>query len=341
MQERRMTVRAAFQTRAQYCAAEDLLPCDGRLINISERGAGLQAREARKTGEQVTVSFSLPGSADAMTTTGLVRWSSPASKSKWHTAGLEWLPLEEGSRNRLHGFLRGQPPGTMLTAAPTTAAAAGKKIYYSWVAMAALFIVFASVMSWHLNSIQQRTEKLEWGLQQRSAVIGVLKDREQRMAKRETWLRQELVTAKQQLAIAGGEMTRLNEQARSVSADAQRLRQEVDYFQQSYTKAQQERSGLIQEVMGLEQERLKLVGKLSSLPELQRAIREAIELRKQEKRSDGVSWIRLPMAPGTIADKEISPEDNQGFIIRDGRLFGRRGSGMSIKVLEPEAIAAP
>jgi len=337
MQERRTTVRVGYQARAQYCAAEDLLPRDGRLVNLSERGAGMLVREARKLGEQVTISFSLPQSADALTATGLVRWAAASGKGKWHAAGLEWLPLEEASRNRLHAFLYAQP-ASVTTPTPPTPGSSGKKINFSWLPWAAAIILLAAVMFAWVQFSERRAAKLEMGLAQRNTVINVLKDREQRLAQRESWLRQELVTAKTHLATASGEIARLDEQANTLGADAQRLRQEVDLFQQSYDTAQKEHADLIQQVLNLEQERLRLVGKLSSLPELQIAIRESIEARRQEQRAEWVSHFRFS-APSN-RDTQIRPEDNQGFIVRNGQPTQRRGSSMSIRVLEPEAGAA-
>ena len=231
MQERRTTVRVSYPCRAQYCAAEDLLPRDGRLINVSERGAGLLAREARKAGEQVTVSFSLPGATDSLTATGVVRWSAPSAKGKWHALGMEWLPLEEGTRNRLHEFLYPQPvpPGAPVLPAGYKD---GQRKNISWWLWAVVLVALAIIAAVWVRSFQQEKQRLEHGLQQRNTVITVLQEREQRMAQREAWLRQELVTAKTHLAIASGEMTQLDMQAQSLSADAHRLRQEVDLFQQ-------------------------------------------------------------------------------------------------------------
>lgn len=340
MQERRTTVRVPYQCRTQYCAAEDLLPRDGRLINVSERGAALLVRESRKAGEQVTASFSLPGSSDTLTATGIVRWSSAAGKGRWHTLGMEWLPLEEASRNRLHAFLQAQPAAAAVAPAAPAAASSVTKTRFAWLPWACWAAVILAggfaLMSW-VQSLKQRAEKLESGLAQRNTVITVLQAREQRMAQREKWLRQELVTAKTHLASASGEMAQLDAQVQSLGGDAQRLRQEVDLFQLSYNKVQQERAELIQEVLNLEQERLKLVGKLSSLPELQRAIRETIEAKRQARRAEWASFFASGRSPRVMTDADISPNDNQGFVVRNGVPTLRRGSSMSIRVLEPQA----
>lgn len=335
MQERRTTVRTRCNYRAQYCAADDLLPRDGQLINISERGAGLLVREPRRAGEQITASFSLPGDNEPLTATGVIRWSLPPVKGRWYPLGLEWLPLEEAARSRLHGFLS-QPKAEPQRVLPS---GAGKPMP-SWVlgTLWVVAVVLVGVVAWLWVGMLSRQADLEQDVAQRNVAISALKHREQRLAAREAWLAQELVNAKMNLATAAGELSRLDGQAQDLTTDAQRLNQEVGLFEQSYAKVQQERTGLIQQVMNLEQERLKLVGKLSSLPDLHMAIRNAIEARKAESAADsgGFAWsIRRS------ADSAIEEDDNRGFIVRNGQstLSRRNGATMWIKVHEPEASA--
>lgn len=338
MQERRTTVRTPCSLRAQYCAAEDLLPRDGRMVDLSERGAGLWVREAHRAGEPITASFSLPGSSETLTATGVIRWSLPA-KGRWYPLGIEWLPMEESTRNRLHTFLVKSPA---KEAAPSAAESPQMRAPVSWFLLGLWVVAVAlvGVVIWLWASALQREAGLRNSLSQRNSVISALKQREQRLAAREAWLQQELVTAKVHLATAADEMTRLDGQTQELAADAHRLSREVGLFEQSYATVQQERAGLIQEVMNLEQERLKLIGKLSSLPDLHVAIREAIESRKTEKTEKGAG---LFSKPSRDADITIDEYDNQGFIIRDGRsTFTRRnaGSPMWIRVHEPEASSS-
>lgn len=339
MQERRTTVRVAYPCRAQYCAADDLLPRDGRILNLSERGAGMLVRESRREGEQVTTSFSLPGTSETLTATGVVRWSSPTLKGRWHAMGLEWLPLEEATRNRLHTFLYTQPIPSTRGRPDRAADQAPSSQWMVWGAWG-IAILLVGAVAWLWAQTLQREQEARWlrkGVEQRSMAIAVLKQREQRLVEHGAWLQQELGTAQHRLASATGEMVQLDQQAQSLAGDAQRLRQEVELFQQSYDKAQQERGQLIQEVIGLEQERLKLLGRLSSLPELHLAIRNAIEARKAAQAH--ARWAAFQTLRG--ADTEIAPEDNQGFVIRDGRsTLSRRGTVMMIRVHDPQAAPA-
>src|SRR3989338_9581565 len=107
MEERRSTVRVGHSCRAQCCPADDLLPQEGRVLNLSERGVGLLTREPRRVGERMAVNIPLPGEEGLVTASGIVQWSgSPIQRGRWHPTGLEWLPLEETAFHRLESFLR-------------------------------------------------------------------------------------------------------------------------------------------------------------------------------------------------------------------------------------------
>ena len=89
MQERRTTVRVDHPSRTQYCAADDPLPKDGSLANVSERGAKALLRERRKLGDRVTINFPLHASHETVTATGMVRWSGDLSHAgRWYPVGL-------------------------------------------------------------------------------------------------------------------------------------------------------------------------------------------------------------------------------------------------------------
>ena len=107
MQERRTTVRCECLERARYRSDNDPTLREGRLTTVTERGLGLLAHEPHRVGEQLTLSFMLPGEDETVTTTGVVRWVSQTTDQKrWYLLGLEWLALEETTRFRLDTFLR-------------------------------------------------------------------------------------------------------------------------------------------------------------------------------------------------------------------------------------------
>ena len=74
MQERRTSIRMAHAVAAQYCPSDDLLPRDGKLLDVSERGSRLKAREPRQVGDRITVTFPLEQEQEPLTVTGEVRW---------------------------------------------------------------------------------------------------------------------------------------------------------------------------------------------------------------------------------------------------------------------------
>ncbi len=335
MQERRTTIRINRTCRAQYCAAEDLLPRDGRLANVSERGANVWVRERHKEGEQVTVSFSLPGAGDSVTATGSVRWSASSREGRWYPLGLEWLPLEETTRDRLQAFLRTPPQAAPARVAVGTRAIPRERSPYRWIVLVAwlalIGVASAVVYSW-VTRLQEEARQLEAEVAQRNLLIAELTEREQRLAKREESLQRELSTTKTYLATASEEVARLDDQAQELTGEAQRLSREVELFQQSYAQVQEERSRLIQEVIRLEQEKLQLSRRLSSLPELQLAIRETMESRTKA-RADA-KQVRIQRLRSV--DTAIREGDNQGYLIRDGRPTAVRGSTLSIRVHDPE-----
>lgn len=336
MQERRTTVRTHHTCRAQYCASDDLLPRDGRVANVSERGIGLLCREPHREGEQVTVSFSLPGAEDGFTATGLVRWSSATRQGRWYPAGLEWLPLEDTTRNRLHSFLYGKPQQPAAKPAPPASVRLTILTRVLWIAAG---LALAGTVSFWVTNLQKQARELEREVAQRNAIITQLRQKERRLAARETWLSQELDVARTHLQVAAGEVSRLDEYAQQLSQDASRLNQEVQMFQQSYDQVQQERAVLVKEVMDLEQQKLELAKRLSSVPDLQMAIREAINARRRAE----AEQRRLRMPLRALTDIEIRPEDNQGYLVRDGQPTGARPakSTMWIKVHEPTAAPKP
>lgn len=338
MQERRATIRIAQSCRAQYCAAEDLLPRDGQVANISERGAGLLVREQHKAGEHVTVSFNLPGLEEPLTATGTVRWSSSSRQGRWYRLGMEWLPLEEATRNRLHTFLyTAKTPEEPKPSAKTWKLSSNWMVWVSW---AVALLTFAAVWYSWIAPLKQQTKALSTQVEQREAIISTLQGRERELAQRQLELKGELENAKSNLAAASQEMMQLDAQSQQASGDAQRLSQEVQLFQQSYARVQAEREQLIQQVMQLEQERLQLRHKLSSLPELQVAIREAIDARRLEqretRRTQRAQWLQSLGQATDGPDTEIREQDNRGYIIKDGKPTVTR-STVWIRVKEPEA----
>jgi archaellum component FlaC len=328
MQERRTTVRKTLYTRTQYCPSEDLELRDGRIADVSERGAGVLMRERHRGGELVTVGFSLPGEEDTLTATGVVRWSGPESPTgQWHRIGLEWLPLEEGTRNRLHRYLETAKPipdkARRLPAVPSVVR----------IGIAAGFAAVA-LSAWMLfrwgSDLQEENFALESTVQQRDAIIGNLGQEGRR-------LKIELGEARKNLAATAGEVARLDLQAQTFGKEVDRLSQDVQKFQSAYLQAHEERGELMQKVLLLEQEKANLAKRLNSVDDLKLAIRDAIESRKQSQQAQR---LRMLKAQRESQERWLS-QGNRGFLIRDGRPTVNKGT-VWIRVHEPETrMAAP
>ncbi len=326
MQERRTTIRVPYACRVQYRPAEDLLARDGQLTDLSVRGAGLLTRGAHLPGERLTVHLPLPDSPDGMTATGVVRWSTPTHRAtRSSRVGLEWLPLEETTRTRLHGFLARRPQ-------PSPAPGAGRRRMFQMCGLAALLLgggVLAVFMWSTARTLKAENDTLQQELAQRSLLIAQLHHKEQ-------GLQQELTVVKAQFSDTTHEVARLDQHAQDLTQHMERLTQEVALVQEATIKAQHERDALMQQVLGLEQERLSLRRRLASLPELRLAIRETISARKAAQRAQRK---RLLAAKRAAARLTAPIAGNRGYLIREGRPTIGRGT-VWVRVHEP-AVDTP
>ena len=355
MQERRATIRVSCQSRIHYCPSEDLLPRDGRLTNLSERGAGLLTREAHHTGERVTISVPLSQEEEGVTATGLVRWSSPVDLprrliwGRWHSVGLEWLPLEETTREHLHRFL--EETMRLPRAHPSATRIRGRALRrVALLTVVVLGFVAAGLLGLWLLLLGQENRRLHETVQQRTALVRQLEQRERGLqqelgtARQELGsVQQELEGAKTQVANTIAEVVRMDQQTQHLEADVERLGQDVAHIQESYVKVREEREQLMQRVLGLQEERLRLeqerrqlTHRLSSIPDLRLAIQEAIRARKAEARAQR----RLLAQARGQTERQAGQEGNRGYLIRESRPALNR-STVWIRVHEPEASPPP
>jgi outer membrane murein-binding lipoprotein Lpp len=254
MQERRTTIRLPHRCRAQYCSSEDLLPRDGQITNLSERGAGLLVREAHRNGELLSVGFSLPGAREPLTATGVVRWAEAPRNRHWYPIGVDWLQLEEAARNRLREFLAG------TTQRPRSPAASRERRTLVMVGASAALLAGLVVLL-RLWSLSTENRRLQATVEQRGQAIGQLEQEGARLAL-------ELGAANTQLSETSGEVDQLNRQAQGLGEQLGRLTTEVDQVKASYLAVSEERERLMQRVLEIEQERASLASRLSSIPEL-------------------------------------------------------------------------
>ena len=328
MQERRTSVRISYPCRAQYCPSANLEPKDGRLLNVSDRGAGLLIREPHGEGERLTVNFSFPGAEDAFTATGAVRWCQPPSLgSRWHTVGLGWLPLDEATRRQLHRFLQTSVHAASFStthrraSAPPARRFAIVPIVLGWAAVGALV---GMIFFW-VVSLQQENRRLASTLLEHNAAI-------EHLHHLKTQLTQELGTATTRLAESSAEISRIDRRGQALSDQVEQLSTDLEQTRTSYVQVRQDREQLMERVLALEQERTSLARRLASMEELRTAIRESIESRRRTlQQAQRISVVQAQR----IADQRRLAEGNQGFLVREGQTtLGH--STVWIRVHEPE-----
>jgi len=329
MQERRTTIRIGRLSRAQYCPADDLVPRDGRLTDLSERGAGLLTQETHRIGARLTVTFPLPEEEEPLTASGVVHWSDArARQGRWYPLGLEWLPMEETARHRLSTFLSRRTQERPLEVSGKRILSVTLQPVLRRTVLVLGVLLVAGFAVWVL-SLSQRNLALGEALKQRTAII-------RHIEQREVVLERELTSARAQLASASTTAANVGAQAQELEAEVGRLSGEVERFQQSYVRLREEREQLIQRVLELEQERLRLAGRLSSIPDLRLAIREAVEARRLAQRQARTQTVMARVD----AARQFAAEGNRGYLVRNGRPTAGR-STMWIRVHEPEPLIQP
>lgn len=330
MQERRTRIRIRHQAGVQYCSSDNLSPRDGKLRDLSDRGAGLLTREAHRCGDTVTIGFLLPGDKTTWTATGVIRWvDRPAGR--WYPVGLDWYQLEDTTRNRLHRFLETRTPAAGSAAPAAKPAAQPAKRLAFWSAFSAFVLVAVVAGYAWVRALQWENRQLATGIEQRDGVIVQLQQEENRLTL-------ELEDTRTQLAETAKEIEALDAQAQGFGHEVNRLTEQVDEFQNSYMKLQEERQQLMQRVLDLEQEKLALNKRLQAMDELRMAVREAIDARKT---APGLQRESIIKAQRDL-DQKLLSAGNQGYLVKDGRPAGNEPGGMRVKVLEPaEADSAP
>lgn len=262
MQERRTTVRYDCPRRAQYCSTSDLIPRDGRVTSLTERGIGLMAHEPHEAGERLTVTFTLPGEEDAVTTTGVVRWSRQApTPQRWFPLGLEWLPLEETTRFRLDTFLRDKARERALGPWSVSGAVLRrwKPSAVHWGALAVAALGITGALSARIVWLRWENSQLTEAIQHRNLAIAQLRESEQ-------YVQQRLDATAAQLTQVLGEVVQLEQRSGQFQGELQRLAAEAERFQAAYATLHEQREGFVRQIVDLERERAQMVQRLTSIP---------------------------------------------------------------------------
>ena len=315
MQERRTTIRVPYLSRTQYCPSDDFLSRDGRLTTLSERGAGMLARGPHQVGGQLTITCSLPGDGDLWTATGIIRWSEARSvNGRWHSLGVEWLPLEETARHRLQQFLYRRTSFAAVrsaASAPRPLRAAPSVRRFALLVVAFIGVPAGILVAGWVMSLESDHRRFEFVIAERNAAI-------QRLQARETAMQRDLDTAAAYVSTTSSTVDQLDSQAKQFEAEVRQLSEDVARFQDSYGRVVRERAQLIEQVLVLQQERLLREQHANVAEELRLAIREAIASR----------YVPVPeLAPEVVLQEALplwdagAPYDlgNHGYVIRDGR----------------------
>lgn len=325
MQERRTTIRIPHPCRILYCASEDLLLRDGSLVNVSEQGAGLLVRESHRHGDQVTISFDLPGQVEPVTATGTVRWASRRNR-QWHPVGLEWLPLEEALRERFRQFSQ-QSAEARATVKAAKAPFLRRAVLITWLVSGTFA---ALVLFGWVRTLRRENRRLTETVDQRTKLVSQLSREGDR-------LKQELGMAKTSLSETAEEVARLDEQAQHLGRQVGQLTQDVQHFERSYQQVYEDREQLMQRVLDLEQQRIAFAKRFSSVEGLQAALREAIHTRRELRKSQRLLFRKARRT----AEQQRWIRGNRGYLFRDGRWVSEGAAtqpSMQIRVHDPESL---
>jgi outer membrane murein-binding lipoprotein Lpp len=295
MQERRTAIRVRHWARVQYCASTDLVPRDGRLIDVSERGAGLWTREPHAADERVTLTFLVLGDEEPLTATGIVRWAGRERiRRSWYPLGLEWLPLEETTRYRLSAFLAQRAD----VASQQSASPEGAGIQFGWMARAVwLPVAVAGLVVGLLAGIvhlRRESKRLALSVQQRNARIQTLE------ADRAS-LEKALGAAREQVSASAQELARLDTQIQTLQHVLTQSEAEATVYRGSYTRVSEEREQLLTQMHRLEQQREELSWKLRV------AIRALMTVQTRAAQ------------PPEASEPMSSISGNRGYLVKDGR----------------------
>ena len=252
MQERRATIRVPHTSRIRHCLLHTPEPRDGRIVDLSERGAGLLARESFRSGECISVGWGVSGARDAITATGLIAWSSDQPvDGHWHRFGITWFPLEETARDQLRSLLntpvKAPHPRWNLVVSMGSGRWSKQRLRAIWI-LGGVGVV--ALLLW-------KYAQLETALQKRQVMI-------EQLQQREAQLQRERASAQTVLAETVRELVRLDQQTLGVGAAVEQLSADISTIQHSYGQLREEREQLIQRTRELEQERAMLAQQFST-----------------------------------------------------------------------------
>ncbi len=110
--ERRRSARTQLLVRVEYSTVDELF--SEFTQDINEGGLFIETEKPQDTGTEVSLRFNLPGSSDALQTTGRVVWVRSHGGSAPAGMGIEFDELTRDDRQRINEMIRslrnGPPP---------------------------------------------------------------------------------------------------------------------------------------------------------------------------------------------------------------------------------------
>ena len=326
MQERRATVRVACSLAADARLADGTTLSAGRLTNLSVQGAGLLISSPLAPGSRLTTRLTLPDDDLPLTLDGVVRWcaTSPANGGTY-PVGMELTALDDTARFRLQSFVTAQTAhlgarGRLGSFSrwwpervPTRVVRASELLLIG--------LVIATLALWILI-LQRKNEQLLQALAERTVLISQLEARHQQ-------LEEQVKQAGLEALDSAADIQRLQRHTARLEEDVEWLSQNLRDLKEAYARVQVERSIL-------EQRQADLTQRLTSVAELRKAMRDAIQVGRRQRWE---AW-RQRLALLRETERLASQSGNRGYVMYQGRPTLTAGHHLAIHVHAPEAISS-
>jgi type IV pilus assembly protein PilZ len=109
--DRRRTERTRLLVRVEYATVDEMF--SEFTQDINEGGLFIETEKPQDVGSEVSLRFNLPGSSDALQTTGRVVWVRSAGGNSPPGMGIEFDELTQEDRDRINEMIRSLRNGPM------------------------------------------------------------------------------------------------------------------------------------------------------------------------------------------------------------------------------------
>ena len=333
MRERRATVRVSCFLPAEYRLSDGTVTASGQVTNLSIQGLGLLTSQPLPPGNRLAARLALPDDGESLEIDGLIRWSvdSPARDGRYFS-GVEFERLDETTRFCLQAFVTDQTQrgGRSRGRVGRTIARLRRTIPSRVIRVSGLLLgvlLIAGLSLWILM-LRRKNEQLVQDVAERTMLIAQLEARQQQLQER-------LAQTGLQALNSAAEVERLQSQTAHLETQVGWLSQNLHDLKGAYERVRIERTQLAEEVGQLEAQQAELTRRLGSVPDLQQAMREAVHVRRQQRRQAWLAWL----AQRHQRDRAVTQQDNRGYVVYGGAPTLTSASHLSIRVLNPEPLS--